>query len=75
MSETFVFNTCVQPNMLLYMDEATEVSRTIKAQYNGYKWNGKEVSSTIRGVYGKCGFDSVFICTGHGITGIIEVYE
>lgn len=34
---------------------------------NGYKRNGKEVSSTIRGGYGKCGFDSVFICTGHGI--------
>jgi hypothetical protein len=33
MSETFIFNTCIQPNMLLYMDEATEVSRTIKAQY------------------------------------------
>lgn len=42
---------------------------------NGYKKNGKEVSSTIRGVYGKCGFDSVFLNTGHGITGIVEVYE
>lgn len=41
---------------------------------NGYKKNGKEISSTIRSVYGKCSFDSVFICTGHGITGIIEVY-
>lgn len=43
-------------------------------EINGYIRNGKEVSSTIRGVYGKCGFDSVFIGTGHGITGIIEVY-
>jgi len=42
---------------------------------NGYIRNGKEVSSTIRGVYGKCGFDSVFIGTGHGITGVIEVYD
>lgn len=32
MSETFIFNAYVQPNMLLYMDEATEVSKTIKAQ-------------------------------------------
>ncbi|WP_277264779.1 hypothetical protein [Prevotella corporis] len=44
-------------------------------EINGYIRNGKEVSSTIRGVYGKCGFDSVFIGTGHGITGIIEVYD
>lgn len=44
-------------------------------EINGYIRNGKEVSSTIRGVYGKCGFDSVFICTGHGITGVIEVYD
>lgn len=44
-------------------------------EINGYIRNGKEVSSTIRGVYGKCGFDSVFISTGHGITGIIEVYD
>lgn len=43
-------------------------------EINGYIRNGKKVSSTIRGVYGKCGFDSVFIGTGHGITGIIEVY-
>ena len=41
---------------------------------NGYSKNGKDVSSTIRAVYGKCGFDSVFVQTGHGITGIIEVY-
>ena len=44
-------------------------------EINGYIRTGKEVSSTIRGVYGKCGFDSVFIGTGHGITGIIEVYD
>lgn len=42
---------------------------------NGYKKNGKEISSTIRRVYGKCGFDSVFLNTGHGITGIVEVYD
>ena len=42
---------------------------------NGYSKNGKDVSSTIRAVYGKCGFDSVFVQTGHGITGIIEVYD
>ena len=42
---------------------------------NGYIRNGKEVSFAIRAAYGKCGFDSVFICTGHGITGIIEVYD
>lgn len=41
---------------------------------NGYIKNGKEISSTIRSVYGKCGFDSVFIGTGHGIMGVIEVY-
>lgn len=33
MIETLIFNAYVQPNMLLYMDEVTEVSRTIKAQY------------------------------------------
>lgn len=42
---------------------------------NAYKRNDKEVSSTIRGVYGKCGGGSVFLNTGHGITGIVEVYE
>lgn len=42
---------------------------------NGYVRNGKEVSSTIRGVYGQCGGGSVFLNTGHGITGIVEVYE
>lgn len=42
---------------------------------NGYKKNGKEISSTIRGVYGKCGFYSVFIGTGHGIMGVVEVYD
>ena len=42
---------------------------------NGYKRNGKEVSSTIRGVYGQCGGGCVFLNTGHGITGVIEVYD
>ena len=28
---------------------------------NGYNKNGKDVSSTIRAVYGKCWFDSVFV--------------
>lgn len=42
---------------------------------NGYKKNGKEISSTIRRVYGQCGGGSVFLNTGHGITGIVEVYE
>ena len=41
---------------------------------NGYAKDGNDVSSAIRAVYGKCGFDSVFVQTGHGITGIIEVY-
>lgn len=41
---------------------------------NGYAKDGNDVSSAIRAVYGKCGFDSVFIKTGHGITGIVEVY-
>lgn len=41
---------------------------------NGYEKDGKDTSSTIRSAYGKCGFDSVFINTGHGITGIIEIY-
>lgn len=35
---------------------------------------GQDVSRTIRAVYGKCGFDSVFRTTGQGITGIVEVY-
>lgn len=29
----------------------------------------------IRAVYGKCGFDSIFLPTGHGITGVMVVYE
>lgn len=42
---------------------------------NGYKKDSKEISSTIRSVYGKCGFESVFLNTGHGVTGIVEVYD
>lgn len=34
---------------------------------------GQGVARTIRAVYGKCGFDSVFRTTGQGITGIVEV--
>ena len=30
---------------------------------------------TIRSVYGKCGFDSIFRSTGHGISGVLFVYE
>ena len=41
---------------------------------NGYVKDGKDISTTIRSVYGKCCFDSVFVSTGHGITGIIEIY-
>jgi len=29
----------------------------------------------IRACYGKCSFESVFLTTGHGITGVIEIYE
>ena len=29
----------------------------------------------IRACYGKCGFDSIFLPTGHGITGILTIYE
>ena len=32
-------------------------------------------AKAIRACYGKCGFDSIFIPTGHGITGIMRVYE
>ena len=41
---------------------------------NGYVKDGKDISSTIRSVYGKCGFDCVFVSTEHGITGITEIY-
>ena len=29
----------------------------------------------IRACYGKCSFESVFLTTGHGITGVVETYE
>ncbi len=32
-------------------------------------------SRAIRAVYGKCGFESIFLPTGHGITGVKFVYE
>lgn len=32
-------------------------------------------SRAIRAVYGKCGFESIFLPTGHGITGVKLVYE
>lgn len=32
------------------------------------------VSRSIRACYGKCGFMSFFLGTGHGITGVVE-YE
>ena len=32
-------------------------------------------SRTIRSCYGKCGFDSMFRSTGHGITGVVLIYE
>ena len=43
-------------------------------EVSGINVAGKDVSRTIRAVYGKCGFDSVFRPTGQGITGIVEVY-
>ena len=33
------------------------------------------LSRAVRHCYGKCGFDSIFRQTGHGITGICEIYE
>lgn len=33
------------------------------------------IARAIRASYGKCGFDSVFMRGGHGITGVIEIYE
>lgn len=42
---------------------------------NGYEKDRKNISSTVRSAYGKCGFNSVFINTEHGITGIVEIYE
>ena len=42
---------------------------------NGCEKRQENISSTIRSTYGKCGFNSVFINTGHGITGIVEIYE
>ena len=42
---------------------------------NGCEKDRKNISSTIRSTYGKCGFNSVFINTGHGIIGIVEIYE
>ncbi len=33
------------------------------------------VSRSIRACYGKCGRTSVFSSTGHGITGVVEIYE
>ena len=43
-------------------------------EVSGINVAGQDVSRTIRAVYGKCGFDSVFRPTGQGITGIVEVY-
>lgn len=34
-----------------------------------------DCSRAIRACYGKCSFESVFLPTGHGITGIVLVYE
>lgn len=42
---------------------------------NSCEKDRKNISSTVRSTYGKCGFNSVFINTGHGITGIVEIYE
>ena len=33
------------------------------------------VSRSIRACYGKCGFMSFFLGTGHGITGVVEINE
>lgn len=30
---------------------------------------------SIRACYGKCGFDSIFRTTGHGISGVMMLYE
>lgn len=33
------------------------------------------VARTIRACYGRCGFVSFFLRTGHGITGVVEYEE
>lgn len=43
-------------------------------EVSGINVAGQDAARTIRAVYGKCGFDSVFRPTGQGITGIVEVY-
>lgn len=37
--------------------------------------DSKGLSRSIRSCYGKCGFMSFLISTGHGITGVVEIYE
>lgn len=33
------------------------------------------IARSIRAVYGQCGGGSVFLSTGMGITGIVEIYD
>lgn len=42
--------------------------RLFNAAYGG-------VTKSIRSCYGKCGMISFFLSTGHGITGVAEIYE
>lgn len=59
----------------IYMDHDSDgCSGNSGMEVLGINTIGQGNSRTIRAVYGKCGFDSVFRPTGQGITGIVEVY-